>query len=86
MAGNNRLIDINDQILSNDRDLSGLGLRLVAVEPTGLVYSSQIDATASVSTMPEVPATEDNEAIPARDINVYTLSIPDSISLDGCRK
>ena len=83
LAGNNRLIDINDQILSNDRDLSGLGLRFVAVEPTGLAYSSPIDATASVSTTPEVPATEDNEAIPARDINVYTLSIPDSITLDG---
>ena len=83
LAGNNRLIDINEQILANDRDVSGLGLRFVAVEPTGLTYTSPIDAIASVLATPEVPATEDNEAIPARDINVYTLSIPDSISLDG---
>ncbi len=86
LAGTNRLIDINDQILSNDRDLSGQGLRFVAVEPTGLAYSSLIYATASVSTKAEVPATEDNAAIPARDINVYTLSIPDSITLDGYLK
>ena len=56
---------------------------MVAVEPAGLVYTSAINATASILTIPEVLGTEDSEAIPARDVNVYTLSIPDSISLDG---
>ena len=83
LAGTNRLIDVNSQILTNDRDLSGLGLRLIAVEPAGLVYTSPLNATASIVTNPEVPATEDSASIPANDVNVYTLTIPDSISLDG---
>ena len=86
LAGTNRLIDIGNQILLNDSDLSGLGLRLVAVEPAGLAYTSPVYATASISAIPEVPATEEGAGSPARDVNLYTLSIPDSISLDGYAK
>ena len=83
LAGNNRLIDINDQILSNDRDLSGLGLGLLRLSQRVWLTLHRLMRPHRFRRRRKCPRQKIMRQSPARDINVYTLSIPDSISLDG---